>query len=102
MIVCSCAVLSDADIEGALIDILNQENAPLPTPGIVFRHLKKKMNCCGCAPLTVEMIYAKMTTLERRGLICPYAGANVRGKLLRLVPREKVAQTNTQGLPLAV
>src|SRR5260221_696223 len=24
----------------------------LPTPGVVFRHLNKKMNCCRCAPVT--------------------------------------------------
>ena len=102
MIVCSCAVLTDADIETALIEILNRPDAPLPTPGVVFRHLQKKMNCCGCAPLTVEMIYSKMTELEVRGLVCPYAGAQVRGKLLRLVPRKKQEARSSSNLPVAI
>ena len=102
MIICSCAVLSDEDIEVALIEILDQPDAPLPTPGVVFRHLRKKMNCCGCAPLTVELIYAKMTELERRGEVCPYEGAQVRGKLLRLVPRSQEPTVFPHGVPAAI
>ena len=52
MIICSCAVVTDHDIEAALIEIFSLPNAPLPTPGVVFRHLSKRMNCCSCAPLT--------------------------------------------------
>jgi hypothetical protein len=83
MIVCSCAVISDHDIELALVDIMSQPNAPIPTPGIVYRHLSKTMNCCGCVPLTVEVIYAKMEALEEKGLICPCACATARTKLQR-------------------
>jgi hypothetical protein len=87
MIVCSCAVISDHDIERALIDILSQPNAPIPTPGVVYRHLSKKMDCCGCVPLTVETIYAKMELLEAKGLVCPCACADLRGKLIKFRPR---------------
>ncbi len=87
MIICSCKVISDHDVESALVEILSEPDALIPTPGIVFRHLQKKMKCCGCAPLAVETIYAKMTVLMERGEICPQKGAEVRGKLLRLVPR---------------
>ena len=84
MIVCSCAVISDHDIETALVDIMSQPNAPIPTPGIVYRHLSKKLNCCGCVPLTVEIIYAKMEQLEEKGLICPCACATARNKLQKI------------------
>ena len=83
MIVCSCAVISDHDIELALVDIMSQPNAPIPTPGVVYRHLSKKLNCCGCVPLTVEIIYAKMEELEAKGLVCPCA--------LRHRPRQAAA-----------
>ena len=33
MIVCSCQQVSDFDIELALLDILNEPEAPIPTPG---------------------------------------------------------------------
>ena len=82
MIVCSCTLISDHDIENALVEILNQPDAPIPTPGVVYRHLKKRMNCCGCAPLAVETIYNKVDELERKGLISPNVCATARSKLL--------------------
>lgn len=82
MIVCSCNVISDRDIEEALLEILPQPNAPIPTPGIIYRHLRKRMNCCGCAPLTVETIYKKVDELEQRGAIPPIVCAKARTKLI--------------------
>jgi hypothetical protein len=82
VIVCSCAVISDAQIEQALIEILSLPDAPLPTPGVVYRHLQKKMVCCGCAPLAVSTIYQKIDELAEKGLVCPYAGASAKGQLL--------------------
>lgn len=88
MIVCSCNVISDADIEQALIEIMSLDQPPLPTPGVVWKHLSRKMRCCGCAPLAVETIYARMEKLEREGVICPEKGKVVRGQLLRLKARK--------------
>ena len=82
MIVCSCAVISDAEIEQALVEILSQPEAPLPTPGVVYRHLQKKMVCCGCSPLAVSTIYQKVDELAQKGVVCPYACASVQGRLL--------------------
>lgn len=84
MIVCSCNVIAESDIEDALIEILNQPDAPIPTPGLVYRHLRKRMNCCGCAPLAVDVIYAKLEDLERKGLVCPYRSLSTRERLMRL------------------
>ena len=83
MIVCSCAVISDAQIEQALIEILSLPDAPLPTPGVVYRHLEKKMVCCGCSPLAVSTIYQKIDELAEKGVVCPYACASARGRLLK-------------------
>jgi hypothetical protein len=82
MIVCSCTVISDRDIEGALVEILNRPNAPIPTPGVVYRHLQKRMHCCGCAPLAVDTIYNKVAELERKGLISPNVCEATRSRLL--------------------
>ena len=89
MIICSCTVITDKHIEDALVEIMRAPSAPIPTPGVVFRHLSLKMKCCGCAPLAVETIYTKMDELMARGLICPLRGSEARGKLLRLVPPQK-------------
>ena len=53
MLICSCAVISDHDVELALLDIMTQPDPPLPTPGVIWRHLSKRMECCGCAPLAL-------------------------------------------------
>jgi hypothetical protein len=82
VIVCSCAVISDAEIEQALVEILSLPDAPLPTPGVVYRHLEKKMVCCGCSPLAVSTIYQKIDELAEKGLVCPYACASAQNKLL--------------------
>ena len=89
MIVCSCQQVSDLDIELALLDILNQPEAPIPTPGVVYRTMQKRMNCCGCAPLAVDVIYAKLESLEKKGLICPYLSLSTRERLARMKHREK-------------
>ncbi|KAB2911378.1 MAG: hypothetical protein F9K29_22720 [Hyphomicrobiaceae bacterium] len=83
MIVCSCAVISDEDIEAALVEILSLPDAPLPTPGVVYQHLSKKMVCCGCAPLAVSTIYERIDRLAEKGVVCPYACASAQGRLLK-------------------
>ena len=83
MIVCSCAAISDADIEKALVEIMSQPGAPLPTPGVVYRHLEKRMVCCGCSPLAVSTIYEKIDELAEKGVVCPYACACAQGRLLK-------------------
>jgi hypothetical protein len=78
-------VISDAEIEQALVEILSVPDAPLPTPGVVYRHLQKKMVCCGCSPLAVSTIYQKIDELAEKGLVCPYACASAKGRLLERV-----------------
>ncbi|MDX2308537.1 MAG: (2Fe-2S)-binding protein [Hyphomicrobium sp.] len=87
MIVCSCAIISDKDLERAVLEIMSQPNAPLPTPGVVYRHLQKTMQCCGCAPLAAETIYAKMEALEKQGQICPCACATAKTRLKDITER---------------
>lgn len=98
MIVCSCTRISDHDIELALLDILNQPEAPIPTPGVVYRHMQKRMQCCGCAPLAVDVIYARLEALEKKGLICPYRSFSTRERLQRLQQqRKKQKMTSPNG-----
>jgi hypothetical protein len=84
MIICSCTLICNRQIERALVEILSVPNAPLPTPGIVYRHLEKRMECCGCASLAVATIYALVEKLEQDGRVCPCACASTRAKLSRL------------------
>jgi hypothetical protein len=78
-------VISDAEIEQALVELLSAPDAPLPTPGVVYRHLQKRMVCCGCSPLAVSTIYQKIDELAEKGVVCPYACASAKGRLLERV-----------------
>ena len=92
MIICSCAVISERDIEGAVIEIMSAPSALLPTPGVVFRHLNKRMNCCTCAPVAVAAIYAAMDRLAASTRVCPFALADARAKLIRIEERRATRQ----------
>lgn len=94
MIICSCAVISDHDIELALLDLMTGTDPPLPTPGVIWRHLSKRMECCGCAPLAVETIYARLEALEQRGLLCPNACSTIKQRLRRAGVRSSVSVSN--------
>lgn len=64
----------------------------LPTPGVVFRHLNKKMNCCRCAPVTVSAIYSAMDRLAQSTRVCPFVLAEARAKLIRIEERRERRQ----------
>ena len=92
MIICSCAVITARDIELAVTEIMCADNAPIPTPGVVFRHLNKRMNCCSCAPVAVGAIYAAMDRLAASTHVCPFILAEARAKLIRLEDRRAERQ----------
>ena len=89
MIVCSCAVVSERDIDQALIEIIAHPNPPIPTPGVIYRHLSKRMKCCGCAPLLVSTIYERLERLEELGRVRKEASITVRKLLMRYRSRGK-------------
>lgn len=90
MIVCSCAVVSTRDIDRAVAEIMSSGPGLIPTPGVVFRHLKKRMICCGCAPVTVNAIYEAMDRLEAGTHVSPFDLATARSKLIRIEERRAV------------
>jgi hypothetical protein len=92
MIICSCAVITDSDIDIAVSEIMSTGPGILPTPGVVFRHLNKKMNCCTCAPVAVTAIYAAMDRLAHTTRVCPFALAEARAKLIRIEERRQQRQ----------
>lgn len=86
MIVCSCSVVTERDIDLAVFEILTSSTPLIPTPGVVFRQLNKKMNCCGCAPVAVSMIYEAMDRLSGKN-IAPFTIAMAKEKLARIKQR---------------
>lgn len=58
MIICSCAVIRQAELRDA-IRKLHRSNPKAPiTPNRVYRELGKTPTCMECAPLLVLRIYA--------------------------------------------
>jgi len=92
MIICSCNVISDSDIERVLVDIFSKPDAPIPTPGLVYRELSKRMDCCTCAPVAVAVIYERLEALEKRGEICRYRCAHIRDRLRLIVNKNSSKQ----------
>jgi len=95
MIICSCNVITDGDIDGVLVELLNRPDALVPTPGVVYRELQKRMNCCGCVPLAVSFIYERLQALEQQGKVCRYRCANVRDKLKLIIAKSAPVTRST-------
>ena len=58
MIVCSCAVLTDDDIAGAIGRIFERDPYAVITPGRVYHLLDKRMDCHGCRDTVDRVIEA--------------------------------------------
>lgn len=56
MIVCHCNYITDADVAGAVLEMLEQDAWQLIVPGKVYRTLEKRGKCCTCFPNVVEII----------------------------------------------
>lgn len=57
MIICSCAVISDKDIDRAVGWMRAADPQALITPGKVYRALGKRPVCGGCAPRFVTRMH---------------------------------------------
>lgn len=56
MLVCQCNLISTADIENIVVDILDDDPWQLVVPAHIYRELGKRGQCCGCVPNIVDII----------------------------------------------
>lgn len=56
MIVCQCNFISDRQVMDTAIDLLKQDPWRPITPGLVYKELGKRHECCGCVPVVVDAI----------------------------------------------
>ncbi|MCW2309124.1 (2Fe-2S)-binding protein [Rhodobium gokarnense] len=56
MIVCSCNVISDLEIEEAVLGLLKDDPWRLIVPGHVYKEMRKRGKCCNCFPNVVQII----------------------------------------------
>lgn len=56
MLVCHCNVITQNEIEEAIIALLDADPWQLLVPAKVYHSLQKRGRCCGCFPNVVETI----------------------------------------------
>jgi hypothetical protein len=56
MLICQCNVLTQKEVEQAIIALLDQDPWQLIVPAKVYHSMKKRGRCCGCFPNVVETI----------------------------------------------
>lgn len=61
MIVCSCNIIRRAEIEGAILDLLERDPWKVIVPLQVYHALEKRGKCCGCFPNVVDIIIDQTT-----------------------------------------
>lgn len=58
MIVCSCALITDRDIEEAVTALRTNDPLRVLTPGLIYRYLNKRPSCGNCLPLITKLMVA--------------------------------------------
>jgi len=66
MIICSCNIITKAEIEEAILSLLDEDEWRLITPGLVYHTLKKRGKCCGCFPGLINIIINTTEDYHRR------------------------------------
>jgi hypothetical protein len=56
MLVCHCNIITEKEIERAIIELLDQDPWQLIVPAKVYHSMQKRGRCCGCFPNVVETI----------------------------------------------
>lgn len=64
MIVCSCNVISDAEIEAAVEELVAGDADVVLTPGMIYRAIGVRPKCGTCLNHVVELVHAHRETLR--------------------------------------
>ena len=56
MLICQCNILTEKEIEQAIVALLDQDPWQLIVPAKVYHAMQKRGRCCGCFPNVVETI----------------------------------------------
>ena len=80
MLVCHCNLITEKEVEDAIISLLDTDAWQLIVPAKVYHTLKKRGRCCGCFPNVVETIIRVTEQYHARS----QAGADVVSHLDRV------------------
>jgi hypothetical protein len=66
MLICHCNLITEKEIERAIVSLLDQDPWQLIVPAKVYHTLSKRGRCCGCFPNVVETIIRVTEEYHRR------------------------------------
>lgn len=66
MIICSCNVLTDKDLERAAAEIRDDPSGRIVTPGGCFKKLNCRPKCGNCFPMVVQVIHRSYNNSKLR------------------------------------
>jgi hypothetical protein len=66
MIVCHCNLITQKEIEGTIVELLQADPWQLIVPAKVYHALAKRGRCCGCFPNVVETIIRVTEEFHRK------------------------------------
>ena len=83
MIVCSCNIISEQEIEQAIWDLLVEDTYRLIVPVQVYHTMQQRGKCCNCFPGVIDIII-RVTEAFHRQIDAPEA------EIISLIERLKV------------
>ena len=66
MIVCSCNVISSAEIEAAVEELVATDHEVVLTPGMIYRAIGCRPKCGTCLNHVVKLMHAHREAIEAR------------------------------------
>ena len=66
MIVCSCNVISSAEIEAAVEELVGADLEVVLTPGLIYRTIGCRPKCGTCLNNVVKLMHAHREAIEAR------------------------------------
>lgn len=64
MILCSCTVITSTELKASVCEMTAEDLYEIITPGRLFHHLDRRMNCARCASLIDQEIIKERTRLQ--------------------------------------
>ncbi len=73
MIICSCNIISSANIQLTIERLVAEDRDAMITPGMVYHAMGKKPDCRGCMPNFVALVYKILDRMREEGRYLPPA-----------------------------
>jgi hypothetical protein len=68
MLICHCNIITEKEVEEAIVRLLDADPWQLIVPAKVYHSLAKRGRCCGCFPNVVETIIRVTEDYHRRSV----------------------------------